>query len=628
MAQIIIREKDLTGNPAATTFDVAFVPGLTTKKPTDEGVHWIYNKPYYVDSLSTFRSQFGSNPVELTGRGIPYVYSDSKGVQNDKLLEGFINGSDKTLVVEDVGVGNKDIPYSDISKIAGRKIVSFKSNTTVTIPDIAVGDEVKVDINGTATTKTVTSVDPLPEGSEPGTKQFVGEIYIDETDERLAVLQINASDDRHIYFDGGDAPLSAVVGGLTATVYGEYYFEADYDGYFFAGGDGVFDNGYIYASELLSAGIPIYYCPIEGTEARDVYNALEGTNGTSILVQLADRGTFNIKYITSGGYPTFEYNGNSIVSLMLQMAGANTDAEPTTDDYQDNPASDNPNGRGDAVAFIDHFEIDDRPLWGEGSVYNAVQQQLAEQHFLSFGAMFTPYANYVLQSSYRYTEHRGSEEADRVQIATTHYFPASFAYLTCLARQLNATIPSYEAVAGVARGSVKNIVFDATTNSYEVCTKDVLTNYIANHYNSMPQADGNMPISINGITQINPYGLVIYGTRTLAKKDPVDGVKATGILNIRNMVSDIKKQMYQSARRYMYSANNDALWINFRSSVIGLLNQMQQGYGIKSWSLKKDMAKSTKSSLYVLCSIQPVYPVEKFDITIEITDEDVEVNEA
>jgi len=28
MAQIIIREKDLTGNPAASLYDVAFVPGL------------------------------------------------------------------------------------------------------------------------------------------------------------------------------------------------------------------------------------------------------------------------------------------------------------------------------------------------------------------------------------------------------------------------------------------------------------------------------------------------------------------------------------------------------------------------------------------------------------------------
>lgn len=121
--------------------------------------------------------------------------------------------------------------------------------------------------------------------------------------------------------------------------------------------------------------------------------------------------------------------------------------------------------------------------------------------------------------------------------------------------------------------------------------------------------------------------MVIYGTRTLAEKSKVYGVKATGVLNIRNMVSDIKKQMYQTARRYMFSANNDALWINFRNGVVGLLNEMRSGYGIKSYTLSKDTERSTKSSLYVLCSIVPVYPVEKFDITIEITDEEIEVNE-
>ena len=33
MAQITIRERDLTGNPASSVFDVAFVPGLTIEDP-------------------------------------------------------------------------------------------------------------------------------------------------------------------------------------------------------------------------------------------------------------------------------------------------------------------------------------------------------------------------------------------------------------------------------------------------------------------------------------------------------------------------------------------------------------------------------------------------------------------
>lgn len=651
MAQIIIRERDLTGNPASTVFDVAFVPGLLgyrieteTDQETKEeslvkkigGAKWqdkFFNKPIYFASLSEFQQVIGSRACQLTGDGIPYKWADNKlsVPEVDKFDEGQVS-----LEVEGSTSQATDLTYTALNMPTDAE----NPDITAAVANYAVGSDITFMQSSSQVSGTVDSVSAegqqftasVQKAGSTADPSLYGTVSLTaNTDITLSVVPEGSS-------EAVTVALSDVIN-IPTTISGTYEYKtysANPDGYFFAGGEDSLDNGYIYAAELLTRGVPLYYCPIDGTSAQDVYDALDGTNetATSILSQLADRGTFNVKYITSGGYPTFEYNENSVVSKMLAVAGAKTDEEPTTDDYKDDPSVEISetayNGRGDCVAFIDHFEIDERPLWGDGSVFKAVNSGsdeggLADEKFLSFGAMFTPYANYVLQNSYTYVKEGDLSKAGK---RVKNYFPASFAYLTCLARQLGATLPSYEAVAGVARGTVSNIAFDSTTNSYEVCTKDVLTNYIANHYNSMPEADGTQTISINGITQINPYGLVIYGTRTLAKKSEVDGVKATGILNIRNMVSDIKKQMYQSARRYMYSANNDALWINFRSSVVGLLNQMQQGYGIKSWSLKKDMAKSTKSSLYVLCSIQPVYPVEKFDITIEITDEDIEVNEA
>ena len=477
MAQIIIREKDLTGAPAESTFDVAVVPGLVSNTSFTD-----FEKPIYFNTLASFKSVIGDKPVVLTGDGISYTLSEG----------------------------------------------------SITCPAAAGASDVH---------------------------------------------------------------------------------------YFFAGGE--LDPGYIYASELLTLGMPIYYLPIDATQAQGVYDRLEGANNVkSVLLQLVDRGTYNIKYITSGGYPTFEYNENSIAKLMLQVAGAINDE---TDDYGDDPTAEQPNGRGDAVALIDHFEVDDRPLVGDNSVFGRINGSdacsLVDAPFLSYGAMFTPYAKYKLANNYKIED----------ELISTAYLPASFAYLTCLAKQLNGILPTYQAIAGVGRGSVTNISFETATNSYAMCTKEVLTNYIANYYN-IPMKAGVGPegklISINAITQINPYGMVIYGDRTLKEKDPIDGVKATGVLPIRAMVCDIKKQMYQTARRYMFSPNNEALWINFRNGVTGLLNQMQSGYGIKKYTLTKDMAKSTKNALYVNCSIVPIYPVEKFDITIEITDDDIEVNEA
>lgn len=651
MAQIIIREKDLTGNPASSVFDVAFVPGLlgyrvvkVLNQETGEnelvkvmgGEKWqekFFNKPIYFASLSEFQQVIGSRACQLTGDGIPFRWADNK------LTVPEVNETSTSKVLYDVQGGcaveepveltytDLNMPTDAIDPQLTAQATNFKANDAITFMR-----------EGSSTSGTVESVSA--QGDQYTCAIEVASQSQDPTVYGTVRLTANSGITLSVIPQGETQAITVALEDVLAIpvrISGQYSYishTADPTGHFFAGGEDSLDNGYLYASELLTRGVPLYYCPVEGTTAQAVYDALEGVSGTSILSQLADRGTFNVKYITSGGYPTFEYKKNLLVQSMLAVAGAKTDEEPTTDDYKDDPSVDVDetayNGRGDCVAFIDHFEIDERPLWGTGSVFQAVNSKVEEGglngfSFLSFGAMFTPYANYQLQNAYTFVK---DDDLEKVGKRVTNYFPASFAYLTCLAKQLGATLPSYEAVAGVARGTVSNIAFDQTTNSYEVCTKDVLTNYIANHYNSMPEADGTQTISINGITQINPYGLVIYGTRTLAKKSEVDGVKATGILNIRNMVSDIKKQMYQSARRYMYSANNDALWINFRSSVVGLLNQMQQGYGIKSWSLKKDMAKSTKSSLYVLCSIQPVYPVEKFDITIEITDEDIEVNEA
>ena len=139
MAQIIIKERDLTGNPAASVFDVALVPGLTINDLSSSDKYQ-YGKPYYFNSVASFQAAMGSLPVELTGDGIPYTYSKESGI---------------------------------------------------TCP---------------ATT---------------------GQIK-----------------------------------------------------YFFASGAGEFDRGYIYATELLNAGIPIYYLPIQGTTAKAVYDALEGIETT------------------------------------------------------------------------------------------------------------------------------------------------------------------------------------------------------------------------------------------------------------------------------------------------------------------------------------------------------------
>lgn len=377
------------------------------------------------------------------------------------------------------------------------------------------------------------------------------------------------------------------------------------------------DPGYIYAHELLSAGIPVYYERVNSNTDTDVtpqmmYDALNGVaaaSGTaaqeSILRKLADRGTYRIKYLTTGGYPIFERTtavndgtvetAQTIVEILLEVAEA--------DYFEDSAISST--GRGDCIALIDHTNYAGRPLIGTGSVFASVNNSDGPfkdiQQKLSYAAMFTPWANYGVSV-------HGVSSCD---------LPASFAYIKCLGSALR-DYANWFAIAGVARGTVKGI--------NNILTDELLTNNIANRYQLDNKGPNDLGISINAITRIQPYGQVIWGNRTLAIIQD-EGLKATNYLNIRNMVCDIKKVLYRAARRYMFEQNSDALWINFRSMVTPLLDQMLTGQGLASYTMTRGN-NTAKTKLYANISITPIYAVESFDITVQITDEDASVSES
>lgn len=394
-----------------------------------------------------------------------------------------------------------------------------------------------------------------------------------------------------------------------ATNWGTAAFDSD-NATMFDVGDA--DPGYTYARELIMAGLPVYYERVNVTstiDAADMYAALLGTLDTStsygtdsILNKLKDRGTYRIKYITTGGYPVFENKqtkqitpegGESqdwtIVDILLDVAAA--------DYFEDSGV--NSTGRGDCIALIDHTNYAGRALIGSGSVFNEVNGDnniLSNNSTkLSYAAMFTPWADYSVATS-----------------GVSHCaLPASFAFLKCLASAIK-DYANWFSIAGVARGTVKGI--------NNILTDELLTNNIANQYQK------ETGISINAITRIQPYGQVIWGNRSLMNVGD-EGLKATAFLNIRNMVCDIKKVLYRAARRYMFEQNSDALWINFRSMVTPLLDQMLTGQGLQAYTMTKG-ANSAKTKLYANITITPIYAVESFDITVQITDEDASVVES
>jgi hypothetical protein len=328
------------------------------------------------------------------------------------------------------------------------------------------------------------------------------------------------------------------------------------------------------------------------TDANSIYGELEQVFSTAddIVSGIIDKGNYSVKYLTSGGYPVYEYNNNSIVTKMLALAEK----------------------RGDCVALIDHTDNKSRNLnpFKAGSLYKAVEAD-ADTTFKAngdFGAMFTPWA------TYNRTTDDGTEEIEGAKVAFSHTSfraPASFAYLTALADSIK-TNANWLAVAGATRGGVLNLAAGGMDTN--------IPNGVAD---AMQPRD---KIAINAITKIAPYGNTIWGNRTLKKN--VDNLVATSFLNIRNLVSDVKKTCYRTARAMTFEQDTDVLWINFKAEISKLLNRMVTGYGISGYKILRDTTHARAAEKATICAkvvLYPTYAVEDFYITIVLKDDEVTV---
>lgn len=310
------------------------------------------------------------------------------------------------------------------------------------------------------------------------------------------------------------------------------------------------------------------------------------SNLTTALEALEDKNEYTVKYITSGGYPTF-LEGKEYHTSMLSIAEA----------------------RGDAVALIDHLDMPSAPHGSTiGSVFYDVNSRMQNSKGASYGAMFTPWGSYSFAT------------VDDSKATYPTFMPASFGYLMCLASAIK-TGPNWLAMAGVTRGRVPNLK--------SLHLDKYLSNVIAEDYQPKFGEEGTK-VSINAITNIKPYGLCIWGNRTLLPVDP-KGTKATNGLNTRNMTSDIKKVVYDTAKKLMFEQDSEILWTRFKAGVSGLLDQLKSGYGISDYKIIRTATKYngqalTRGELAATIKIFPISAIEYFEVTVVLADEDVQVS--
>lgn len=329
------------------------------------------------------------------------------------------------------------------------------------------------------------------------------------------------------------------------------------------------------------------YENIKGVDIVSVYGALEGVYDSSSEDGLSDKGNYSIKYLTSGGYPVYEYNNNSIVGKMVKLSEA----------------------RGDCVAILDHTDNLDRVsnIGISGSLYKTVSEDTTFQTRGEYATMFTPWSTYL-----RTTVDKNST-GDPIT-SEPFRMPASFAYLMSLADSIQ-TNASWLAVAGTTRGIVGNLAPGGMTTEIPNGAAD-----------KMQPRQG---IAINAITNIKPYGYTIWGNRTLKKN--AENLTATSFLNIRNLVSDVKKTCYRAARTLTFEQNTEVLWVNFKSKIAPTLDRMLSGYGISGYKIVRDTQHEKAAEKATICAkviLYPVYAVEDFYITIVLKDDEITVESA
>ena len=328
------------------------------------------------------------------------------------------------------------------------------------------------------------------------------------------------------------------------------------------------------AYELLGLGYPVIYKKIEA--AADLDN-------DTFWEPLKDKATYDFRFIISG---LLSDNGQSVGKKIIKVVNYD----------EDNATEVNGKGRGDAVALLD---IDE-------SVYNTTTNRASRNALLS---AITANANLIGKSKY------AAVFAPTVCLLGTdsaydnHKFPASFYYLACFKYMLDHGFAEWYAAAGYTRGVCKYNVESADVNFGE---------YLINALEprSLGSETGALAIAVNVVAKIrgNYY---LWGNRT------AEGLKnelvASHFLNIRQLCSTLKKQIYIACRRFTFDPNSDVLWINFCNALKPTLEGMKADQGIKDYKIVK-LYTAKKAELKARVRIIPIEAVEDFDIEITLED--------
>lgn len=340
------------------------------------------------------------------------------------------------------------------------------------------------------------------------------------------------------------------------------------------------DGSYRLAKRLIRLGMKVLYQTFKNT------NTTEGKTEISISAddwkKLEDRNLYDIRFLTTGAYACPSKD-------MIACAAK----------------------RGDCIALLDHaksvtLQSGDTQVTAVRKVFEDLALETADiaKYGIktttdpnSFAAAFTPWFSAEIEGQ-------------------TEDVPASFGYILAYARSIMNN-PSWFAVAGSFRGIIpelKNVKYLYTTADVEQLQARSSTGAV-----DLDGTNDNVGIAINPISYVRPTGYIINGNRTMHKNVAKVGVIASSFLNVRNLVSEINKTMYEAANLYRYEQNDYVLWVNFTSQIIPLLERMKSNEGINFYKLVR-LGTDKKGRVHGRLIISAIEAVEDFELEIYLSD--------
>lgn len=404
---------------------------------------------------------------------------------------------------------------------------------------------------------------------EKGVNVYTREVITDEADQRIGYLRDSSTND-----------------GTGKTEYHKYSFKFKSDG------EGIFHNEEYYKLENLGADavekqvahygnkMAYYLLGLGYTVLYVMIKSLQDLNSSDLYAPLRDKASYDFRYIVNG-----LLNNNSEANKAIAKIAS----------YSNTSTDEN---RGDCIALLD-ADIDYyKELYDQNSVINGINNAinavpLSDDEYKCSAFLANP-VEYEIETKQPY---RNS------------LFPTSFHYLACAMSSMK-NFAEWYAVSGYTRGKCSWKVKSTFKRLGEVAIQALQPR----------NSDNGVSHAVNLAVKVKNE-FYLWGNRTAYTlgNSKTSDLKASHFLNIRQLCTTIKKQIYDTCRRYTFDPNTDTLWFNFYSEITPLLERMKADQGIRNYSLYK-VKSAKKAKLCAVLRIVPVEAVEDFEINMYLED--------